>query len=362
MATTSLFPQYVEKYFPNYVLSVAEQLNGRSLTSQIPFIFKNALTPRFSADGRWAAISAKYTQVTADVVALGSPVPLKSRDRLRTLVGDIPKLGVKRSLNEVELKNIDTMIAQNRPEADVVNRIFSDVPFVINAVDEKIEDLFLALLSRGEGMAIDNNNIAIRFGLSYPTDNQHGVSKAWSDPTSTPIDDITARVIDLSEATGGVRFCYADDTVLKAMYTNEQVRGLFGFQQNYVGGGANVPNLSFIQLRDLFMNMWGITLIRVQRTTYTETNGTRNTHKAWKDGTMVFTRDQQVGDLVYTSCVEETRPVPGVAYQVANQYCLVSQYSEQEPFIEFTKSQAMVVPIVNNVDTIYTLDTKTVQA
>ncbi len=361
MATKSLFPQYVDKYFPSYVASVSEKLNGRSLNNQIPFLFPDMLTPRFSADGRWEAISASYTQVTADVVALGSPVPLKSRDSLRTLVGDIPKIAVKRSLNEVELKNIDTMIAQNRPEADIVNRIFSDIPFVINAVDERIEDLFLSLLSKGEGMATDNNNFAIRFGLSYPTGNQSGVRKVWSDSSAVPVDDIQD-IMDKAEKTGGARFCYTDDTALKAMYTNTQVRGLFGFQQNYVGGGSNVPNLSFMQLQQVFMNMWGIQLVRVARTTYTETNGMVNTHKAWKDGTMVFTRDARVGDLVYTSTVEESRPVAGVAYQMANPYCLVSQYSEQEPYVEFTKAQAMVVPIVNNVDAIYTLDTKTANA
>ena len=69
-----------------------------------------------------------------------------------------------------------------------------------------------------------------------------------------------------------------------------------------------------------------------------------------------------MGDLVYSSTAEETRPIEGVSYQMANGYTLVSQYSEQEPLMEFTKAQAMVVPVINNVDRIYTLDTKTIQA
>lgn len=358
----SLFPLYVEKYFPQYVVSVVERLNGRSLNNNIPFLFNQLLTPQYSADGRFATILAKYETLAADVVALGSPLPLKSRDSLQTYVGDIPKIGVKRSLNEVQMKNIDNMIAQNRPEGDIANAIFNDVPFVINAVDERIEDLFLSMFSTGVGVTTNNVGIGIRLDMHYLAENQFGVATIWSDPNATPVNDIT-NVLDKAEKDGNViRHFYADNTLLGYLYANEQIRGLFGFQQNYVGGGSNVPLLSFEQLADLFMRRWNIELHRVVRSTRTEINGQRTNHKAWKDGMGVFACDDRVGDLVYTSTAEETRPVQGVAYQMANSYTLVSQYSENDPIIEFTSSQAMVVPVVNNADRIYTIDSKTVQA
>lgn len=357
----TLFPQYVEKYFPNYVLSVVERLNGRSLDNQLPFLFRTLLNPTFSPDGRWASVTAKYNSVAADVVALGSPTPLKSRDSLSTYVGDIPKIAIKRSLNEVEMKNIDAMIAQNRPEDDIVNRIFSDVPFVINGVDERIEDLFLSEFSTGMGLTTNNIGEGVRLDMHFLTENKFAANTIWSNTTATPIDDLQ-KVFDKATEDGNViRHAYADDTALRAMYKNEQVRGMFGFAMNYVGGGANVPTLSYSQLESLFLSQFGVQLHRVARTTKTEVNGIVGKHKAWSNGVIAFACDDRIGDLVYTSTAEETRPVGGVTYQMANEYTLVSEYAEQEPLIEFTKAQAMVVPVINNVDRIYLLDSTQVE-
>lgn len=352
----SLFLAYVQKYFPNYVASVSESLNGRSMTNLIPFLFAQLLIPKFTADSRWQAVSALYNGIAADVIALGSETPLKSRDSINTYTGELPKIGTKRSLNEVEMKNIDAMIAQNRPIDEIVNRIFADVPFVINAVDERLEDIFLSMLSTGKGVATNNVDISVEFDMHFLSGNKRGCSLAFSNSSATPITDIDTKIIDKADADGNViRFCYADDTALRAMYGNSEVRGLFGFQNNFPG---TTPSLSFEQLRSLFDSKWGIELRRVSRNTRTEVNGKQSTHKAWKDGNMTFTCDERVGDLVYTSTAEETRPVAGVAYQKANNYTLVSQYSEQEPLMEYTKSQAMAVPVINNVERIYTLDTK----
>jgi hypothetical protein len=57
-----------------------------------------------------------------------------------------------------------------------------------------------------------------------------------------------------------------------------------------------------------------------------------------------------------------TRRVPGVTYQVANEFILVSEYSTNDPLREFTASQAMVVPVLNNVNQIYLLNSTEVVA
>lgn len=361
--TTSLFPQYVEKYFPNYVLSVVEQLNGRSLDNQIPFMFSQMLNPTYSADGRWASITAKYRSIAADVVALGSPLPLKSRDAITTQIGEIPKIGVKYQMNEVEMKNVDAMIAQGRPEADIVNRIFSSIPKAINGVDERIEDIFLSMLSTGIGLTVGNVGEGIRLDMGFVNENKFAsTGYDWSNDNATPVDDIQ-KVYDAALMGGKVlRHCYMDDTTARQMQRNAQVRGLFGFTNNFVGGSANVPNLSFPQLQEVFRSQWGIELHRVIRTTMVEVNGVSQGHKAWASGAVAFTCDDRIGDLVYTATAEETRPVGGVTYQMANQYTLVSEYAEVDPIIEFTAAQAMVVPIINNVDRIYLLDTTQVEA
>jgi len=56
-------------------------------------------------------------------------------------------------------------------------------------------------------------------------------------------------------------------------------------------------------------------------------------------------------------------PVAGVSYQTADQYILVSKYRVNRPSLrEYTTSQARVVPVIYNVERIYTQDIETVQA
>ena len=107
----SLYFEIVQKYFPQLVTSIVERLNEKR-TAQLPYLFKERLIPSFSADGRWASVLAEYNRVAADVVALDSELPLKSRDAIETASGDIPKLGMKLYLTEKQMKDIDAMIAQ----------------------------------------------------------------------------------------------------------------------------------------------------------------------------------------------------------------------------------------------------------
>lgn len=57
----------------------------------------------------------------------------------------------------------------------------------------------------------------------------------------------------------------------------------------------------------------------------------------------------------------KNRPVNGVVYQKADEFILAKKYSTTDPLREFTAAEAMVVPVLNNVDRIYTLDTQIVQ-
>ena len=93
----------------------------------------------------------------------------------------------------------------------------------------------------------------------------------------------------------------------------------------------------------------------------TELNGVKQNHNPWKKGTITFVCDEELGSLVWTNVAEVNRRVDGVVYQVADEYILAKKYSKTDPLREFTASEAMVAPVLNNVDRIYTLDTQTVQ-
>lgn len=354
----SLYFEIVKRYFPQLVTSVVEQLNEKRRT-QLPYLYKERLTPTFSADGRWASVLAQYTRVAADVVALDSELPLKSRDALSTAQGDIPKMGMKLYLNERQMRDIDSMLAQNMQLAEVANKIFSDVPRTIEGVWERIEDLLLSGLSRGISMSGNSTGTGVRINYGFYPENQFNFTTAWNDhANATPLTDIQNVFDKALNDQNSIIEIWLDDTALNNLYKSKEVREQFAFDNSIVVvSGGTVPTLDFGKLGQVFMNKWGVKLVRIARSVKTEINGKKVNHKPWKKGVMTFVCNEKLGTLVYTNCAEATRPAAGVEYQTADGYILVSKYSKNDPLREFTSSQAMVLPVIDNVDQIYTLET-----
>ena len=359
----SLYFEYVKKYFPLVVTSLVEKLNEKNAKS-LPYLYKELLTPTFSVDGRWASILAEHTRVAADVVALDSELPLKTRDSLETASGDIPKLGMKLYLTEKQMKDVDAMIAQQLPVNQIVTNIFNDLPRCMEGVWERLEDMFLSELSTGVGLSTRNNGTGVRVDVGYKTANKFGASIVWSgnDATCTPIDDIN-NVFDKALEDGNtITDIWMDDNALRAFYKSKQVRDQFAFDNGVAVKEGTVGVLDFNKASEVLQSKFGVTLHRVARKIKTELNGVKNSHNPWQEGMVVFTCDDKIGSLVWTNTAEATRPVGGVEYQTADNFILLSKYSKNDPLREFTSSQAMVIPIINNVDRIYTLNSKEVQA
>ena len=357
----SIHFEYVQKYFPQLVLSLTEKLNDSN--NPLTYLYRTLLNKQFSADGRWASVLAQYTRVAADVVALDSELPLKARDSVSSVTGDIPKIGMKLYLTEKQLKDIDSMLAQpNLPINTVLQSIFADLPRCIEGVYERIEDMFLSEMSTGVGLSERNNGTGVRINVGYKAENMFGVAQTWNEnpTTATPLTDIQKKVIEKALADGNtITDVYMDDFALHALYKNKEVKEAYAFNQNFVG--TQIPNLGLTQLNSVFSEKWGITVHRVARKVRTELNGVQQVHNPWAEGRLVFVCDDRIGSLVWTTLAEDSRRVAGVVYQNADDFILASRYSKNDPFREITSSQAMVVPIINNVDRIYTVDPKTVQ-
>lgn len=360
----SLYFELVQRFFPGLVLSVIEKINSKPQESALTYLFRDFLTTTYSSDGRWASILADYNRVAADVVSLSSPLPIKSREAIETASGKIPKLGLKMELSEQEMKNIDALLRQPNPNISLITqKVFDDVPRVITAIYERLEDMFLSGLSTGVAITERNEGVGTRVDYGYRDANKFGVSVKWADnaDTATPIDDIQ-KIVDKATLDDGntLLHLFADDTWLRNFYRNKQVREQYAFDQDFVG--SNIPSLDFDKASAVVLKRWGLQLHRVARNIKTEINGVRKNHNPWASGVAVFACDDRLGNLVWTDVAEQTRPVSNVEYQTADDFILVSKYAKNDPLREYTASQAMVVPVIDNVDRIYTLDTNTVQS
>lgn len=358
----SLFIQWVNKYYPALVLRTVETLNEKNQTA-LTYLFKQLLRKEYSVDGRWSTLTGAYTRVAADVVAMDSSLPLKTRDALEKASGEIAKMGMELQLTEKQMSDIDAMIAQQMPEAQIVAKVLADVPRVIEGIFEQLELQFLQGLSTGVALTNANNvGTGVRVNYGYLTANQFGVSVLWSTPaTSVVVDDINRVLTKALNDGHKVIHAYGNTATFNALVASKQFKEQFAFNQGFVGSSIPAPTTD--QANKVFRDLWGFDYTKVDRTIKIEKDGTKTNVTPWKDGTIVFTCDDQVGSVVWTRLAEMNRPAKHVSYQTAEDYILVSKYHTVRPsFAEFTTSQARVVPIVTNVDRIYTLDTKTVQA
>lgn len=359
----SLYFNLIGKNFPKLVLAITEKLNDKN-QPELSYMFKQLLRQEYSVDGRWASLTGQYTRVAADVVAMDSPLPLKKRDSLEKASGELPKLGMELFLNEKQMSDIDTLINQGVDEKTIIAKIFEDTPRVIAGIWERLELMFLQGLSTGVALAdTDNVGTGIRIDYQYKTANKFGVKVVWEGNTSTskPLDDIK-KVIDKAKADGNTIIgAYADQDWFDNFNASDQVRQQFAFLQGFVG--TSIPVLDNTQANRVMSSRYNFTVTKIDRIVKTEKNGVQNNTTPWKKGTIVFVCDRQVGALVWSRLAEMNHPVQNVSYQTVDQYILVSKYLENRPSLrEYTTSQARVVPVIANVDRIYTMDTTTVQA
>lgn len=356
----SLYFEYIEKYFPKLVMGISEKINGTH--EQPTYTHLGMLRKEYSVDGRWASIIGNHRRISADVVAMDSSLPLKKRGSLARAEGDIPKMGLELYLNEKQMSDIRAMIAMNMPEETILAKIFDDTGTVITAVEETIEELFLRGLSTGVALTSEENvGTGVRLNYGYLDENQFATDVLWSEAADAlPMNDLKKAVNRADELGYKIAHAYADDKAIDLFLNTLQVKQMFAFAQGFAGENIQKPSLA--QANTILSEEFGFTISKMDRTVVKQVDGQPIPVKPWKEGTIVFAVDNQVGSLVWTHLAEHSHPVEGVTYQSANDYTLVSKFRVNRPSLrEYTTAQARVVPIITNVDRIYTLDTLNVE-
>ncbi|NQY43951.1 MAG: major capsid protein, partial [Legionellales bacterium] len=272
--------------------------------------------------------------------------------------GDIPKLGMKLALDERTMTDLDLMERSSASNAakEIIKKLFGDTKKVIYGVYEQSEFLFLQALSTGLMIVKEENNVGtgIRVDFGHPAKNKFGASVKWSDTSAKPIDDIE-RIIDKASESGDViQHVLMDKTSFNSFKNNAQVKELYAAHIGITG--SNIPTPSLKKVNEALLEDKEVQIQIINRSVNFEKNGVRTTVKAWEPNKVVFLTSLEVGTLSYGTLAEENHKAKHVEYQKADDYILVSKYHKNDPLREFTTSQALVVPVIDNVDSIYILD------
>lgn len=350
----SLFVAFIAA-FSQIASSIEKRINDKK--TEQTYLFKDLLTKKQSTDLRWDSLTVNGTLVAADVVALSSSLPLKKRDRFATASGEIPKLGMKMQMNEKQMSDVEILKSRGVAQAELVKLIFEDEVKCTMGIYEKLELMFLRGFSSGVALVDDDTNVGtgIRVDYGYQDSNRFGVTVDWTGSTAKPIDDIK-RVMRQAMLKGDIlKFMFLDSETLDALCNNTQVKEQFAFSLNFVG--STVPTLDNEQIKQLFSNRLKMTIIEVDRYVMVERNGKQSAAKCWTDNQVVFTTTNKVGDLVWGTLVEDLNRSKDVDYAKVDGFILLKKWHEPEPFAEFTSSQALALPVINNVSSIYVIDT-----
>ncbi len=350
----SLFVAFIAA-FSQIAASIEKRINDKK--TEQTYLFKDLLTKKQSTDLRWDSLTVNGTLVSADVVALSSSLPLKKRDKFSTASGELPKLGMKMKMNEKQMSDVEILKARGVAQAELVKLIFEDEVKCTMGIYEKIELIFLRGFSSGFGLVDDDTNVGtgIRVDYGYQDSNRFGVTVDWTGSTAKPIDDIK-RVMREAQIKGDIlKYMFLDSETLDALCNNTQVKEQFAFSLNFVG--STVPTLDNEQIKQLFSNRLKVTIIEIDRYVMVERDGKQSAAKCWTDNQVVFTTTNKVGDLVWGTLVEDLNRSKDVDYAKVDGFILLKKWHEPEPFAEFTSSQALVLPVINNVSSIYVIDT-----
>lgn len=350
------FIQYVSKFWASLVLSYTNLVNGKK--TALTYLHKEMLTKAYSTSLKWETLLSENDNVVADVISLDSSTPLKRRNSLGKVTGEIYKIGMKKQMTESLMTQINTMRAQGIQESAVTNMIFKDSMDCQTGIYEQHEKMFQEALSTGVMTVTNPENVGIgvRVDMGVPADNQYGVGFAWSDPTtSTPIDDISNVVDNATMKGDSIQYIMMNRITFNQFINSAQVRGAFAGSQGFTG--SNLPVLSLEQANSvLSARFLGLTLRVVDRTVITERNGERTIVRPWASNKVTFLTTMQVGRLVWTNLAETLNQNKAVSYVVADDYILLKKWHSNEPYAELTSSQSLSLPVLDNPTSIYIMD------
>ena len=325
--------------------------------------YRNYFPLKFNTTLDWASIEKNTdNKVAAEIVAIGSKSPRKSRDFVEKVKGEIPKIEVARDMTERDTIRLDNIRAiSNRyggkdssAYKELLKSIYEDPIFCINGINARLELLAKQAVSKGEYTLMEGAKV--NFGVV--TEN---TAQDWFLPanaaTFDPIADF--RKVQEEAVKKGFRYAYAimdRPTFFQMVKSTSVVKFTASFAQNALSV-AQEPTLA--QLNET-LRAHGLPEVIIWESYVSEEakSGVKTTTSGWELGNIHFTDNTQVGETYYTITPTFSRKDESTTKVVSDSFILVSAWAEQDPERLSTKATAFATPVLNNVSRKLILKTK----
>lgn len=320
---------------------------------------------KYTTQLTWESLAGSAgNPVMADVIEYNASAPLKSRRVVTKTTGDIPKIAIKRQMDEKDMNDYNILKALSQGDANrnaLLDLVFNDIDFCYSGVMARTEFLCMQALSYGAiALTASNNNgiiTEVNCDFGIPDANKTGVVDEWNvAATATPIVDMLA-VQETARAAGyPLAYCLMDRTTLGYMLATTEVMDKYAVFQNVSKSRKSSP--TFEELNNMLGAYLLPKIILIDSTVRFETNAhVLSSVAAWKAGYVTFIPDLKIGNVLHGPIAEETaESVSKKAIQVKRDHVLISKWSELEPFGEFTKGQANAFPRFLDVNGIFIMN------
>lgn len=316
---------------------------------------------------KWETLTGeKGVPVAADVISYDASAPEKTKDVISKMSGDIPKVGIKRSMNESEWIRYDNLMqkANGRPDmVQLLDLVFNDLDFVYNGVRARYEWLSMQQLSTGQLSLSKTNNAGgivtekvVDFGVPSENKAGFGTNAAWSDlANSKPIDDLEERFkFAKSKGVGIQYFIMRDEQWIQLKNSADTIAKMKAWLNTTA---KFTTTLSAINAY-LKENLMPVIVIIDPAVKLEAKDHTRTVVNPWELNRVALVPDLNVGTLQHGPiAAERSAEVKKKATLYKKDFILITKWSELEPFKEYTKAEANAMPVLDDPETIFYLRT-----
>lgn len=244
----------------------------------------------------------------------------------------------------------------------LVNLMWGNVQTVVKGVLGKLDMIFLGALSNEGKFTLDettNPEGGVRGSISYnqPSENIASSTAEWTDGNIDTVDcfeDIQA-IIDAAQDKVVFGKALCAPSLISYMCRSKKMKQMIW---------GTDKSLKLVQLKDInaYMQENSYPVFEPIRRQVVIQNGTQRTpYSPWNSKNIVFIPDGKLGVVKNAWANNELKPEAGVAYSNYGRV-RVSQWGVGETQgsngVEFTKAEVLALPVISEMNGIYTLKTQ----
>lgn len=251
------------------------------------------------------------------------------------------------------------MLTDDQKTQQLINLMWNNVSTVVKSVQSKLDIIFLGALSNKGVFTFNANNNpegGVRGIIDYkmPPENIASVTLDWTDTNKDnvdPFEDIQGVVDAAQDKVTFDRILMSPARLSYLLKSRKMKQVIFGTDKS--GTPLLMSGLNeFLRSNDLPV------IETVRRITRIQDNGKLSEYKPWNDKNIVFVPAGKLGVIKNAYADNELRQEPGVTYSNYGRI-RISQWGKGETDnsngVEFTKAQSLSLPVITEINGIYSL-------